>query len=272
VFCNNYNIFVKFTIYLKYFFTYDTFVVETKFRGTKGDFFVRKVTFFGSLLVAGTLSVTALSGTAQADEEEGAKTVWGEVLPPETDSDGDGWANTGFDASWMTQESQDKIAELAYEKDFGNLSQVEFNEAVAALFQEEQQMQSEEVNTESNAQVDVEDAGINITEENLAKLALYSPETLDSAPLHDEPYDYEFIYDDYFFQFTYDGKDWEWAYESLEGPLGEELVYLVHNDPEQLNEKPVSEGAYDFELTDDKYVYHFASDGKDWTWSYEEIK
>lgn len=33
---------------------------------------MKKVTLLGSLLVAGTLTFTGISGTAQADEEEGA--------------------------------------------------------------------------------------------------------------------------------------------------------------------------------------------------------
>ncbi|NMA80936.1 MAG: peptidase, partial [Jeotgalicoccus halophilus] len=58
---------------------------------------MKKVTVLSSLLIAGALTFTGVQGTAQADEEEGAKTVWGEVLPADTDPDGDGWANTGFD-------------------------------------------------------------------------------------------------------------------------------------------------------------------------------
>lgn len=135
----------------------------------------------GSLLVSSTLVFTGMSGTAQADdmdEEEDAKTVWSEILPEEIDPDGDGGANTDFDTTWMSQEAQDKISDLAYEKDFGDLSQVEFNERVAAIYQKEQQLQAEG----NNGQKDMTREEVGATKERLAELALYSPETLDAAP------------------------------------------------------------------------------------------
>lgn len=96
------------------------------------------VTLFAAL----ALMVTGLDDTAQANDVEGAKTVWGEVLPADTDPDGDGWANTDFDPTWMSQASQDEINQLAYDKDFGNLSQVAFNEAVAMIWQREEMQMS----------------------------------------------------------------------------------------------------------------------------------
>ena len=108
---------------------------------------MKKATLLSTLLIAGTLTFTGLSGTAQANEEEGAKTVWGETLPAETDTDGDGWANVGFDSTWMTQASQERITELSYEKDFGNLSQAAYIEAVADIFEEEIALQTGEMNT-----------------------------------------------------------------------------------------------------------------------------
>lgn len=236
---------------------------------------MKKATLLSTLLVVGTLTFTGLSGTAQAGEEEGAKTVWGEVLPAETDSDGDGWANTGFDSTWMSQESQDRISELNYEKDFGDLSQVAYNEAVAAVFQKEYQLQAKKAGTESNGQTEdqkqkIDGMNIDVTKENLAKLALNSPKKLDAAPVQDTPYNYDFSYNGYEFDFSYNGSDWKWSYETTKHFTADELIYLAHNDPEQLNEKPVKSGVYDFHLYDDKgkYMYHFSSDGEKWSWSY----
>lgn len=243
---------------------------------------MKKVTLFSSLLVVSALTFTGINGTAQA-EEEGAKTVWGEVLPAEADPDGDGWANTGFDPTWMSQDAQDKISDMADAKDSGELTQVEFNEEVAALFQKEGAAQSSESNqqvnkdadsgsnshpTDANQKVDAMD--IDVTKENLAKLALYSPEILNEAPVQDQPYNYNFVYGSYGFHFSYDGTYWTWSYDELMADLtDEELIYLVHNDPEVLNERPVKDGAYDFKLSDEDYVYHFTSNGEQWKWSYE---
>ncbi|WP_143543660.1 hypothetical protein [Salinicoccus roseus] len=222
----------------------------------------------GSLLVSSTLVFTGMSGTAEADdldEEEGAKTVWGEILPAETDPDGDGWANTDFDTTWMSQEAQDRINDLAYEKDFGDLSQVEFNERVAAIYQKEQQLQAEG-NDGQNDMTREEDG---TTKERLAELALYSPEKLNAAPVQDTPYAYNFIHDEYDFHFSYDGTYWKWSYEPVEDFTDDELIYLAHNHPEKLNEKPVRSGIYDFHLYEHGNVYHFFSDGERWSWSYE---
>ncbi|WP_051683045.1 hypothetical protein [Salinicoccus luteus] len=232
---------------------------------------MKKRTLLGSLLVSSTLVFTGMSGTAQADdvdEEEGAKTVWGEILPPETDPDGDGWANTGFEIAWMSQEAQDRINDLAYEKDFGDLSQVEFNEKVAAIYQKEQQLQA----GENNGQTDMTQEEVGAKKERLAELALYSPETLNAAPIQDAPYNYNFFHDGYEFHFSYDGTYWKWSYEPSKNFTDDELIYLAHNHPEKLNEKPVKPGAYDFHLYDHehKHVYHFSSDGETWSWSYKK--
>ncbi|CAD2073108.1 putative transglycosylase IsaA precursor [Jeotgalicoccus aerolatus] len=241
---------------------------------------MKKVTVLSSLLIAGALTFTGVQGTAQADEEEGAKTVWGEVLPADTDPDGDGWANTGFDPTWMSQEGQNRISGLAESKDNGEISQVEFNEAVAEIFQIEQARQMDGPNENANAEnasqemvphqkVDAMD--IDVTKENLAKLALYSPAALDAAPVQEEPYNYNFVYGDYGFHFSYDGDYWNWSYsELMQDFTDDELLYLVHNNPEVLNENPVQAGKYNFKISDDNYVYHFMSDGKKWEWSYEE--
>ena len=241
---------------------------------------MKKVTVLSSLLIAGALTFTGVQGTAQADEEEGAKTVWGEVLPADTDPDGDGWANTGFDVAWMTQEGKNRVSGLANSKDSGEISQVEFNEAVAEIFQIEQARQmdgsDENANAENASQemvphqkVDAMD--IDVTKENLAKLALYSPAALDAAPVQEEPYNYNFVYGDYGFHFSYDGDYWNWSYsELMQDFTDDELLYLVHNNPEVLNENPVQAGKYNFKISDDNYVYHFMSDGKKWEWSYEE--
>lgn len=245
---------------------------------------MKKVTLLGSLLVAGTLTFTGISGTAQADEEEGAKTVWGEVLPADADPDGDGWANTGFDPTWMSQEGQNRINGLAESKDNGEISQVEFNEAVAEIFQIEQARQmdgsNENADDDANAENDsqamvphqkVDAMDIDVTKENLAKLALYSPAALDAAPVQEEPYNYNFVYGDYEFHFSYDGDYWTWSYDSVMDPLTkEELVYLAHNNPAVLDERPVKAEPYDFSFEDGEYVYTFTYDSDTWTWKYLE--
>lgn len=235
---------------------------------------MKKVTLLGSLLVAGTLTFTGISGTAQADEEDGAKTVWGEVLPADADPDGDGWANTGFDPTWMSQDAQDRVSELADEKDAGTLSQVEFNEAVAEIFQQQMNMMDEKAEDNSQAMVPhqkIDAMDIDVTKAKLAQLALYSPASLDAAPVQDEPYNYHFIYGGYEFNFSYDGTYWNWSYDELkQGFTNEELMYLAHHNPEVLNQHPVKAGMYDFKLSDDNYVYHFYSNGEMWEWSYAE--
>ena len=242
---------------------------------------MKKVTLLSSLLIAGAMTFTGVSGTAQADEveEDGAKTVWGEVLPADTDPDGDGWANTGFDPTWMSQEGQNRISGLGESKDNGELSQVEYNEAVAEIFQIEQARLNEEDNagnSESNEgstgpHQAVDHMDIDVTKENLAKLALNSPATLDAAPIQEEPYNYNFVYGSYTFHFSYDGTYWNWSYEEvMQDFTDEELMYLAHNNPEVLNDQPVKAGMYDFNLSDDNYVYHFYSNGEMWEWSYAE--
>lgn len=240
---------------------------------------MKKITLFSSLLIAGALTFTGVNGTAQADEveEDGAKTVWGEVLPADTDPDGDGWANTGFDPTWMSQEGQNRINGLAESKDNGDISQVEFNEAVAEIFQIENARLDEEENNTGNKEgvagpnQDADPMEIDVTKENLAKLALNSPAELDAAPVQKEPYNYNFVYGHHEFHFSYDGTYWNWSYEEVTQDFTDkELMYLAHNNPEVLNDQPVKAGMYDFKLSDDNYVYHFTSDGEMWEWSYAE--
>lgn len=242
---------------------------------------MKKVTLLSSLLIAGALTFTGINGTAQADdvEEEGAKTVWGGVLPADTDPDGDGWANVDFGITWMSQEGQNRVNGLAESKDNGEISQVEFNEAVAEIFQienarlkeqEENATNPESTDGSTGPHQDIDHMEIDVTKENLAKLALYSPGTLDAAPIQEEPYNYNFVYGNYGFHFSYDGTYWTWSYDELQPDFtNEELMYLAHNNPEVLNQQPAKAGMYDFTLSDDNYVYHFYSDGYEWTWSYE---
>lgn len=129
-------------------------------------------------------------------------------------------------------------------------------------------------NTEANNTSDEDVLTDPPSEEYLADLALNPPEKLDKSPLHNVPYDYNFEYDGREFHFAYDGQDWTWSYDELENEYDElskeELIDLVHNDPQVLNERPVKEGSYDISFSDDKYVYHFKSDGKNWTWTYND--
>lgn len=240
---------------------------------------MKKITLFSSLLIAGALTFTGVNGTAQADEveDDGAKTVWGGVLPSDTDPDGDGWANVGFEVTWMSPEGQNRVNGLAESKDNGDISQVEFNEAVAEIFQIENARLDEEENNTGNKEgvagtnQDADPMEIDVTKENLAKLALNSPDELDAAPVQEEPYNYNFVYGDYEFHFSYDGTYWNWSYEEvMQNFTDKELMQLAHNNPEVLNNQPVKAGMYDFKLSDDNYVYHFTSDGEMWEWSYAE--
>lgn len=240
---------------------------------------MKKITLFSSLLIAGALTFTGVNGTAQADEveDDGAKTVWGGVLPSDTDPDGDGWANVGFEVTWMSPEGQNRVNGLAESKDNGDISQVEFNEAVAEIFQIENALLDEEENNTGNKEgvagtnQDADPMEIDVTKENLAKLALNSPDELDAAPVQEEPYNYNFVYGDYEFHFSYDGTYWNWSYEEvMQNFTDKELMQLAHNNPEVLNNQPVKAGMYDFKLSDDNYVYHFTSDGEMWEWSYAE--
>lgn len=240
---------------------------------------MKKITLFSSLLIAGALTFTGVNCTAQADEveDDGAKTVWGGVLPSDTDPDGDGWANVGFEVTWMSPEGQNRVNGLAESKDNGDISQVEFNEAVAEIFQIENARLDEEENNTGNKEgvagtnQDADPMEIDVTKENLAKLALNSPDELDAAPVQEEPYNYNFVYGDYEFHFSYDGTYWNWSYEEvMQNFTDKELMQLAHNNPEVLNNQPVKAGMYDFKLSDDNYVYHFTSDGEMWEWSYAE--
>ncbi|CEA02379.1 putative transglycosylase IsaA precursor [Jeotgalicoccus saudimassiliensis] len=237
---------------------------------------MKKVTLLGSVLVAGALTFTGVNGHAAADdvEEEGAKTVWGEVLPSDADPDGDGWANTGFDVDWMSQEGQNRVADLSESKDNGELSQVEYNEAVAEVFKIEQELADGDVSESTGHPAEGhQDAGqmsTDVDRAHLADLALNSPDVLNAAPLQEEPYNYNFVYGDYGFHFSYDGTYWKWSYDELKPDFSEaDLIYLAHNNPAMLNKYPAKAGKYDFKLYDDNYVYHFQSDGYEWTWVYE---
>ena len=223
---------------------------------------MKKVTLLSSLLVAGAVAFTGVNGTAQADEIEvdGAKTVWASVVDEQSDLDGDGWADGGYSFDWMPQEQQDRISELKDRQLAGEMTPAEYNEMIAPIFDEEYAL--------LNGPYD----GIQTDEDSLITMAQYAPKTLNFTPLKDEPYDYNFVRDGHEFNFTFDGvgNAWTWSYDEVENDYTDkELIDLVHNNPEVLDEKPVKDGAYDFKISDDKYVYHFASDGNTWTWSYE---
>lgn len=223
---------------------------------------MKKVTLFGSLLVAGAVAFTGLNGTAQADEIEvdGAKTVWGTVVDEELDVDGDGWSDSGYSFDWMPQDQQDRILDLKDRQLAGEMTQAEYNEMIAPIFDEEY------------ALLNGPYEGIQTDKDSLVAMAQYAPKTLNFTPLKDEPYDYSFVRDGHEFNFKFDGvgNAWTWSYDEVEKEYtDEELIDLVHNHPEVLDEKPLKDGAYDFKISDDEYVYHFASDGHQWTWSYE---
>lgn len=221
---------------------------------------MKKVTLLSSLLVAGAVAFTGVNGTAQADEIEvdGAKTVWGTVTDSQNDLDGDGWSDGAYSYDWMSQEQQNRISELSDQQQAGEMTQAEYNEMIAPIFDDEY------------ALINGPYGGIETDEDSLVAMTQYAPKTLDKTPLKDEPYDYNFVRDGHEFNFTYDGNAWTWEYdETGEEYTDEELIDLVHNNPDVLDEKPVKDDAYDFKISDDKYVYHFASDGNQWTWSYE---
>ena len=150
----------------------------------------------------------------------------------------------------------------------------EFQDNKQVSLEDEGNDESDGNNTEANNTSDEDVLTDPPSEEYLADLALNSPEKLDKSPLHNVPYDYNFEYDGREFHFAYDGQDWTWSYDELENEYDElskeELIDLVHNDPQVLNERPVKEGSYDISFSDDKYVYHFKSDGKNWTWTYND--
>ena len=222
---------------------------------------MKKVTLLSSLLVAGALAFTGLSNNAVADEIEfdAAKTVWGTLQPAESDIDGDGWSDGAYEYDWLPEAQQDKVKQLQAQQESEEITQVEYNEAVSDIFDE------------SHALINGPYGGFFVNDnENLASYAFNAPKTLNATPLKDAPYHYNFIYDGYEFDFKSDGEEWTWSYDEVQKEYtDEELIDLVHNNPEVLDEKPVKSGSYDFKIEDDKYVYHFASDGEQWTWSYE---
>ena len=79
---------------------------------------------------------------------------------------------------------------------------VEYNEIVTEIFDEEHVL------------INGPYGGIETTEENLASVAFNAPKTLNAAPIKDEPYNYDFVYDGYNFKFSYDGNEWTWSYEN----------------------------------------------------------
>lgn len=94
-------------------------------------------------LLASTLasSITLVGVQGAANAEEGAKTVWGGTLPSSTDPDGDGWANGDFDPSVLPQSYQEEIRNLTLQKDTNKLSQIEYNEQVANVYERAKQEQ-----------------------------------------------------------------------------------------------------------------------------------
>lgn len=244
---------------------------------------MKKVTLFSTALIASALVFSGLGATAQADQAEepsGAKTVWGEYLPSSTDPDGDGWANVGFDPTWMTQESQDKINDLADQRQSGVITQVKFNEAVADIFASEQNKgipdgYNDPANEPVNDNNDETPITEPWTEEKLADLALNNPEKLNEAPLHDVPYNYNFTYDNREFFFSYDGNEWSWSYEDkvLTEPTDEAyLAKLALHNPEVLDEAPLHNVPYDFNFKYGSFDFHFDYDGTYWNWSYDVSK
>ena len=109
-------------------------------------------------LAIGTLQLPTITMTAFADE--GAKTVTGEILPASTDTDGDGWANVDFDPSGLPAADLEKVNQLTIQKDSGQLSQVEYNEQVAAIFkQASENQQSTETQQEQTTVTQLPDTG-----------------------------------------------------------------------------------------------------------------
>ncbi|MGS0651960.1 transglycosylase, partial [Staphylococcus arlettae] len=47
-----------------------------------------------------------------------------------------------------------------------------------------------------------------------------------------------------------------------------QLAHTAQNNPQQLNDAPIHEGAYNYEFNHDKVDYNFESDGTYWSWSY----
>lgn len=97
---------------------------------------------------ASSVALTGIQGVANAADNNGAKTVWGETLPTSADPDGDGWANVDFDPSVLPQEYQEQIANLNQQKDNNVLSQVEYNEQVAKVYNQAVQDQREHQTTQ----------------------------------------------------------------------------------------------------------------------------
>ncbi|WP_204254741.1 MULTISPECIES: transglycosylase family protein [unclassified Staphylococcus] len=47
-----------------------------------------------------------------------------------------------------------------------------------------------------------------------------------------------------------------------------QLAHTAQNNPQQLNDAPIHEGAYNYDFNHDKVDYNFDSDGTYWSWSY----
>ncbi|MCD2137778.1 hypothetical protein [Salinicoccus halitifaciens] len=252
------------------------------------------------LFAALALMVTGLDDTAQANETEGAKTVWGEVLPAETDPDGDGWANTDFDSTWMSQEAQNEISQLAYDKDFGNLSQVAFNEAVAMIWQREEMQMSGHDDGYYDYSDDYyyDDYYYGYTDYEMGYddgwydgyYAGYDDGWYDGHhgyDYFDYPYDHDLNYydypyyydypddhyydDDYYYDYHGD-KVWHDEIHPINVDISyDTLAYLAMHEPETLNSGPLNAHPYEHYFIHDGYEYHFMFDGVCWIWSYAPV-
>lgn len=107
---------------------------------------MKKSTFFPTLLLASSLTFTGFSATVAA--EDGAKTVYGDNLPNSADTNGDGWANVDFDPSVLPQSYQNEITNLTQQKDTDKISQTEYNEQVASIYEQATQEQQEQQTTQ----------------------------------------------------------------------------------------------------------------------------
>ncbi|MDW4113102.1 LPXTG cell wall anchor domain-containing protein [Staphylococcus saprophyticus] len=101
-----------------------------------------------SAVLTGSLALTSTQSVANAEEEQGAKTVWGETLPSSADTNGDGWANVGFDPSGLPQSYQNEITNLTQQKDKDKISQIEYNEQVASIYEQAKQEQQKQQTTQ----------------------------------------------------------------------------------------------------------------------------
>ncbi len=262
--------------------------------------------WLAAFLTAVALMVTGLDDTAKANEEEGAKTLWGEILPADTDPDGDGWANMGFDPTWMSQGAQDEIDQLAYEKDFGNLSQADFNEAVSLIWQREEMMVDQTsgyydyLDDYYDGYADgyydghyygydegfydgwYEGYDVGYYEGYHGYDYYYDdyyPPYDHDLNYYDYPYHYDYpddhYYDGYYDDYYYD-HHWDKVWHDEIHPLNvdisyDNLAYLAMHEPETLNSGPLNAHPYEHYFIHDGYEYHFMFDGICWIWSYAPV-